>query len=193
MAKAIYCLKLQMLKIPAVADWSEKGGVGTSALFVALVYWKQWHEAPISVKAPLNDVALSSSSSRHTRPTVAKAAEQPCRRHLCYVSEKRWTWPLRLQGLMWRRKQMVKALDKPALEEGTQRFEGKKNDDVFLLSSLRPSKTWSFFQKTRRGRGLSWPKDPALLERRPNSRRSERAIGPEWSRCADRASPLVQR
>ncbi|KAG0726569.1 hypothetical protein GWK47_004280 [Chionoecetes opilio] len=51
MAKAIYCLKLQMLKSQLSLTGREKAGVERVALFVALVYCKQWHEAPISVKS----------------------------------------------------------------------------------------------------------------------------------------------
>lgn len=56
MGKAIYCLKLQMLKSQMSLTGRRKAGVERVALFVALVYCKQWHETPISVKAPLNDV-----------------------------------------------------------------------------------------------------------------------------------------
>ncbi|KAG0716138.1 hypothetical protein GWK47_010338 [Chionoecetes opilio] len=87
MAKAIYCLKLQMLKSQLSLTGREKAGVERMALFVALVYCKQWHEAPISVKAPLNDVLFLEILKTYPDQTVAKAAEQALRRHLWYVSE----------------------------------------------------------------------------------------------------------
>ncbi|KAG0698828.1 hypothetical protein GWK47_025944 [Chionoecetes opilio] len=54
--KASTASKIQMLKSQLSLTGREKAGVERVALFVALVYCKQWHEAPISVKAPLNDV-----------------------------------------------------------------------------------------------------------------------------------------
>ncbi|KAG0714555.1 hypothetical protein GWK47_013921 [Chionoecetes opilio] len=127
MAKAIYCLKLQMLKSQLSLTGREKAGVERVALFVALVYCKQWHEAPISVKAPLNDVLFLEILKTYPDQTVAKAAEQALRRHLWYVSEEN-------AGLAFfdsridveEKKQMVKALDKPASKKELKRLEGKR-------------------------------------------------------------------
>ncbi|KAG0718982.1 U2 small nuclear ribonucleoprotein B'' [Chionoecetes opilio] len=130
MAKAIYCLKLQMLKSQLSLTGREKAGVERVALFVALVYCKQWHEAPISVKAPLNDVLFLEILKTYPDQTVAKAAEQALRRHLWYVSKEN-------AGLAFfdsridveEKKEMVKALDKPASKKELKRLEGKKDDD----------------------------------------------------------------
>ncbi|KAG0726267.1 hypothetical protein GWK47_036965 [Chionoecetes opilio] len=85
MAKAIYCLKLQMLK------------------------------SQLSLTAPLNEVLFLEILKTYPDQTVAKAAEQALRRHLWYVSKEN-------TGLAFfdsridveEKKQMVKALDKPA-------------------------------------------------------------------------------
>ncbi|KAG0723152.1 hypothetical protein GWK47_043187 [Chionoecetes opilio] len=154
MAKAIYCLKLHMLKSQLSLTGREKAGVERVALFVALVYCKQWHEAPISVKAPLNDVLFLEILKTYPDQTVAKAAESPAT-HLWYVSEEN-------TGLAFfdsridveEKKQMVKALDKPASKEGTQAIGGKKDDDVFLPLVLRQFEDTVLLSETRRGRGL---------------------------------------
>ncbi|KAG0711437.1 hypothetical protein GWK47_020605 [Chionoecetes opilio] len=134
MAKAIYCLKLQMLKSQLSLTGREKAGVERVALFVALVYCKQWHEAPISVKAPLNDVLFLETFK--TKP-LPRQQNKPCDATCGTFPRKTRDWPSSTQGLMWRRSRWGKALDKPPLEEGTQAIGGKKDDDVFLLLVLR--------------------------------------------------------
>ncbi|KAG0713304.1 hypothetical protein GWK47_016498 [Chionoecetes opilio] len=177
-AKAIYCLKLQMLKSQLSLTGREKAGVERVALFVALVYCKQWHEAPISVKAPLNDVLSLEILKTYPDQTVAKAAEQALRRHLWYVSEEN-------AGLAFfdsridveEKKQMVKALDKPASKKELKRLEGKKMTMSSSLSPFVTSKTRSFFQKLEADEGFL-AKDPALWEeddRFKNARK--RALG----------------
>ncbi|KAG0730287.1 hypothetical protein GWK47_028531 [Chionoecetes opilio] len=155
MAKAIYCLKLQMLKSQLSLTGREKAGVERVALFVALVYCKQWHEAPISVKAPLNDMLFLEILKTYPDQTVAKAAEQALRRHLWYVSEEN-------AGLAFfdsridveEKKQMVKALDKPASKKELKRLEGKKNDDSSLPLVLRHFEDTSFFRNSTLDEGF---------------------------------------
>ncbi|KAG0712913.1 hypothetical protein GWK47_001968 [Chionoecetes opilio] len=102
---------------------------------------------PISVKAPLNDVLFLEILKTYPDQTVAKAAEQALLRHLWYVSEEN-------AGLAFfdsridveEKKQMVKALDKPASKKELKRLEGKKRR-CFLPLVLRHFETRSFFQK----------------------------------------------
>ncbi|KAG0727887.1 hypothetical protein GWK47_033694 [Chionoecetes opilio] len=195
MAKAIYCLKLQMLKSQLSLTGREKAGVERVALFVALVYCKQWHEAPISVKAPLNDVLFLEILKTYPDQTVAKAAEQALRRHLWYVSEEN-------AGLAFfdsridveEKKQMVKALDKPASKKELKRLEGKKMTMSFSLSSFVTSKTQSFFQKLDSDEGFL-AKDPALWEEDDRFKDArKRALGLRVvNDAAERGIALVQR
>ncbi|KAG0724840.1 hypothetical protein GWK47_039783 [Chionoecetes opilio] len=195
MAKAIYCLKLQMLKSQLSLTGREKAGVERVALFVALVYCKQWHEAPISVKAPLNDVLFLEILKTYPDQTVAKAAEQALRRHLWYVSEEN-------AGLAFfdsridveEKKQMVKALDKPASKKELKRLEGKKMTMSSSLSSFVTSKTRSFFQKLDMDEGFL-AKDPALWEEDDRFKDArKRALGLRVvNDAAERGIALVQR
>ncbi|KAG0722968.1 hypothetical protein GWK47_043521 [Chionoecetes opilio] len=195
MAKAIYCLKLQMLKSQLSLTGREKAGVERVALFVALVYCKKWHEAPISVKAPLNDVLFLEILKTYPDQTVAKAAEQALRRHLWYVSEEN-------AGLAFfdsridveEKKQMVKALDKPASKKELKRLEGKKITMSSSLSSFVTSKTRSFFQKLNADEGFL-AKDPALWEEDDRFKDArKRALGLRVvNDAAERGIALVQR
>ncbi|KAG0724225.1 hypothetical protein GWK47_041072 [Chionoecetes opilio] len=194
MAKAIYCLKLQMLKSQLSLTGREKAGVERVALFVALVYCKQWHEAPISVKAPLNDVLFLEILKTYPDQTVAKAAEQALRRHLWYVSEEN-------AGLAFfdskidveEKKQMVKALDKSASKKELKRLEGKKMMMSSSLSSFVTSKTRSFLQKLDADEGFL-AKDPALWEEDRFKDAWKRALGLRMvNDAAERGIALVQR
>ena len=51
-------------------------------------------------------------------------------------------------------KQMVKALDKPALKKELKQLEGKKMTMFTSLSSFVTSKTWSFFQRLDANKGF---------------------------------------
>ncbi|KAG0715569.1 hypothetical protein GWK47_011670 [Chionoecetes opilio] len=171
MAKAIYCLKLQMLKSQLSLTGREKAGVERVALFVALIL------------------------KTHPDQTVAKAAEQALRRHLWYVSEEN-------AGLAFfdsridveEKKQMVKALDKPASKKELERLEGKKMTTSSSLSSFVTSKTRSFFQKLDADEGFL-AKDPALWEEDDRFKDArKRALGLRAvNDAAERGIALVQR
>ncbi|KAG0726234.1 hypothetical protein GWK47_037027 [Chionoecetes opilio] len=158
MAKAIYCLKLQMLKSQLSLTGREKAGVERVDLFVAL------------------------------------AAEQALRRHLWYVSEEN-------AGLAFfdsridveEKKQMVKALDKPASKKELKRLEGKKMTMSSSLSSFVTLKTRSFFQKLDADEGFL-AKDPALWEEDDRFKDArKRALGLRVvNDAAERGIALVQ-
>ncbi|KAG0716602.1 hypothetical protein GWK47_009284 [Chionoecetes opilio] len=188
-------LRLSYLFLGAALTGREKAGVERVALFVALVYCKQWHEAPISVKAPLNDVLFLEILKTYPDQTVAKAAEQALRRHLWYVSEEN-------AGLAFfdsridveEKKQMVKALDKPASKKELKQLEGTKMTMSSSLSSFVTSKTRSFFQKLDADEGFL-AKDPALWEENDRFKDArKRALGLRVvNDAAERGIALVQR
>ena len=57
------------------------------ALFVSLVYVRFWNEAPLGIKAPLNDMQLLELLISYPKRTIAKAARDTFSRHLWYFSE----------------------------------------------------------------------------------------------------------
>ncbi|KAG0705268.1 hypothetical protein GWK47_024524 [Chionoecetes opilio] len=163
MAKAIYCLKLQMLKSQLSLTGREKAGVERVALFVALVYCKQWHEAPISVKAPLNDVLFLEILKTYPDQTVAKAAEQALQRHLWYISEEN-------AGLAFfdsridveEKKQMSRHWTSPPRRRNSSHWR-EKDDDVFLPLVLRHFEDRVLLSELDADEGFL-AKDPALWE-----------------------------
>jgi len=58
MAKAIYSLKRDLFQKQFSLTAKEKRGIQELVLFVSLIYIRFWHEAPLAVKAPLNDLLL---------------------------------------------------------------------------------------------------------------------------------------
>ncbi|KAG0713732.1 hypothetical protein GWK47_015566 [Chionoecetes opilio] len=96
-------------------------------------------EAPISVKAPLNDVLFPEILRTYPDQTVAKGPQnKPCDAHLWYVFPgKTRDWAFFDSRVdVEEKKQMVKALDKPASKKELKRLEGKKMTMSSSLSSL---------------------------------------------------------
>ena len=91
MAKALYCLKLQMLNSQLKLTAREAFGVRRMALFVSLVYVRQWHEAIVSVKAPLNDVRFLDILLTYPDSQTAKDALRVHSDATCGISRKK-TW-----------------------------------------------------------------------------------------------------
>lgn len=87
MAKAIYCLKLFMFQSQFSMTDKEKQCVKDMALFVSLIYVRFWHEAPLGIKASLNDVQLLEALGSYPNRSVAQAATDTFNRHLWYFSE----------------------------------------------------------------------------------------------------------
>src|SRR5678815_1290095 len=56
-------------------------------LFVSPVYVRFWHEAPLPIRAPLNDLLLLEELSKYLNMRVAKVASTAFGRHTWYVSE----------------------------------------------------------------------------------------------------------
>ncbi|KAG0728708.1 hypothetical protein GWK47_031919 [Chionoecetes opilio] len=141
MAKAIYGLKLSDAEIPAVADWSSRMPEWNECrLFVALCVCKQCHEAPISVKAPLNDVLLFPRDPQtYLNQPLPRQQNKHLRRPCGTFSEENADLAFfDSRTLMWRRRTDGQALDKPSPpQRELKRLEGKKDDDV--LPPSRPS------------------------------------------------------
>lgn len=96
------------------------------AVYVALVYYKLWHEALISVKSPTNDMLSLKIIKMYPDQTFAKATQnKPCNATCGELQRKTQDWPSLTQGLMWE-KQTVKALDKPTLKKELKILEGRK-------------------------------------------------------------------
>ncbi|KAG0727485.1 hypothetical protein GWK47_034568 [Chionoecetes opilio] len=187
--------KLQMLKSQLSLTGRDKAGVERVALFVALVHCKQWHEAPISVKAPLNDVLFLEILRTYPDQTVAKAAEQALRCHLWYVSEENAGLAFFDSRIDVEKKQMVKALDKPSSKKELKRLEGKMMTMSSSLSSFVTSKTRSFFQKLDADEGFL-AKGPGIVEEETSIQgRSETGTWPpSGQRCCGaghRPSPAL--
>jgi len=124
MAKAIYILKLYLFQHQFSLTSKEKNSVKELALFVSLVYVRFWHEAPLGIKAPLNDMQLLESLTNYPNRTIVKAAKDTFSRHLWYCSEM-------LVGLSFFddrietdvRTQMVANLQTAASEESVKRLD----------------------------------------------------------------------
>lgn len=87
MAKAICSLKIFLFQYQFSLTAKEKRSVNEMALLVSLVYVRFWHEAPLPIRAPLNDLLLLEELSKYSNVTVAKAASTALGRHLWYFSE----------------------------------------------------------------------------------------------------------
>lgn len=84
MAKAIYSLKMVLFKGQLTLTARELKGLTELALFVALVYGRFWHEAPLASHAPLNDAQMLGLLQTYPNRTVADAAFSALSRHLWF-------------------------------------------------------------------------------------------------------------
>jgi hypothetical protein len=87
MAKAIYSIKIFLFQQQFSLTAKETHNVKELALFVSLVYVRFWHEAPLPVKAPLNDLLLLDELGKYPNTKVGNAATTTFNRHLWYFSE----------------------------------------------------------------------------------------------------------
>jgi len=87
MAKAIYSIKIFLFQQQFSLTAKEKRNVKELALFVSLVYVRFWHEAPLPIRAPLNDLLLLEELRKYPNMVVTKAASTAFGRHLWYISE----------------------------------------------------------------------------------------------------------
>ena len=87
MAKAIYSLKIYLFRDQIQLTSCEQKGLLSICQFVALIYAKYWHKAPLAAEAPRNDraflIALTEFPDRSIRDVALKAFK----RHLWYFAE----------------------------------------------------------------------------------------------------------
>jgi len=87
MVKAISSIKIFLFQQLLSPTAKEKHSVKELALFVRLVYFRFWHEAPLPIRAPLNDLLLLEELSKYLNMRVTKVASTTFGRHIWYVSE----------------------------------------------------------------------------------------------------------
>ena len=86
-AKAIYALKIFLFKTQFKLTARESKNITDLALLVSLVYVKQWNEAPLGIRAPLNDIEFLSNLKTYPNQTVASKAHEAFSRYLWFLSE----------------------------------------------------------------------------------------------------------
>jgi hypothetical protein len=82
MSKAIYALKMVLFKNQLTLTVREIRGLTEFTLFVALVYGRFWHEAPLAANAPFNDAQLLSMLEKYPNRLIAETAFSVLSRHL---------------------------------------------------------------------------------------------------------------
>lgn len=87
MAKAIYALKMTVFRSQLTLTGREKNGIMEVSLFVALIYARFWHEAPLASNAPLNDALMLGLLNKYPNRIIADAARSALFRHLWFFSE----------------------------------------------------------------------------------------------------------
>jgi len=82
MVKAIFCLKIYLFRKQIKVSTKEQDALFNICQFVALLYAKYWHEAPLATKAPRNDQAFISHLMQFPNRLVADVALKAIKRHL---------------------------------------------------------------------------------------------------------------
>lgn len=151
MGKAIYCLQLLMLEFQLTLTGRKKTGMEQVTLFAALVYCKQWHETPISKRAPLNDVLFFEIIKTYYDQTVAKGTRtNPETPPVVRFRGKRGIGPLGLKERYELEYAYGQGNGQVLLEEAPA-IAGKKDDDGFLFLILRHIEDTVLLSETRRG------------------------------------------
>ncbi|KAG0717978.1 hypothetical protein GWK47_007884 [Chionoecetes opilio] len=124
MTKAIYAVKIFMFRHQLDLPAREGGGLRRLCLFISLAYVKQWNEAMVSNRAPLNDLEFLRLLEAYPDKEVSHTASTALKRHLWYLSED-------LVGLGFlddripkdTKLKMVQRLQSPATKKGPKRFD----------------------------------------------------------------------
>ena len=87
MSKAIYAHKMILFKNQLTLTVRETKGLTEFAVFVALVYGRFWHEAPLAANAPFNDSQMLTMLEKYPNRVVSEPAYSAVSRHLWYFSE----------------------------------------------------------------------------------------------------------
>ena len=146
MAKAIYALKICLFKTQFKFTAREAKNITGLAMFVSLVYVKQWNEAPLAIRAPLNDIKFLSNLKTYPNETVARKAHEAFSRHLWFLSEHLVGMALlddRVSALT--KEKMVQNLHRPALVDTPRRVKLRSESQQLKLEDLVTERTKSFF------------------------------------------------
>ncbi len=146
MAKAIYALKIFLFKTQFKLTVRESQNITGLALFVSLVYVKQWNEAPLAIRAPLNDIEFLSNLKTYPNKTVASKAHEAFSRHLWFLSEHLVGIALlddRVSASI--KEKMVQNLLRPALADIPRRVKLTSESEPLKLEDLVTERTTSFF------------------------------------------------
>ena len=145
MAKAIYALKIFLFKTQFKLTARESKNITDLALFVSLVYVKQWNEAPRGIRAPLNDIKFLSVLKTYPNQAVASKIHAAFSRHLWFLSEHLVAIALfddRVSSKM--KGKMVRNLQRPALSDTPWRVQLTSESEQLKLENLVTERT-SFF------------------------------------------------
>jgi hypothetical protein len=146
MAKAIYALKIFLFKSQLKLTASESKNITDLALFVSLVYVKQWNEASLGIRAPLNDIEFLSSLKTYPNKKLASKAHEAFSRHLWFLSE-------HLVGMAFfddrvsasTKEKMVQNIHRPPLADTPRRLKLTSESEQLKLEDLVTERTTSFF------------------------------------------------
>jgi len=86
-AKAIYSINIFLFHQHFFLTVNKTRNFKELALFVSLVYVRFWHQAPLLIQAPLNDILLIEKLTKYPNTAVAQAASTVFCWHLWYFSK----------------------------------------------------------------------------------------------------------
>lgn len=116
------------------------------ALFVSLVYIRQWNEASLGIRAPYNDIELLSLLKTYPNQMVASKASAAICRHLWFLSEHLVALAFFDERVtMETKEKMVQNLQRPQLPDCPRRLQIKDKGEHLKLEDLVTKRTSSFF------------------------------------------------
>uniref|UniRef100_A0A8D8TQ46 Uncharacterized protein n=1 Tax=Cacopsylla melanoneura TaxID=428564 RepID=A0A8D8TQ46_9HEMI len=151
MAKAIYCLKIFLLRYEFVLEKNEVTALQEICIFIVFLYVVPWFKAPSGVKAPAGDLSLLRKMNLFKKidPNIARS-----KNHLWYLSVENLGFAFFDDELPDTLKiKMVKALERPTEEDDeSKKFEFNLNDINQLLKHddldyFITNKTKKFFSR----------------------------------------------
>ena len=178
MGRGIYALKIFLFKDQFKLTPRESRNITDLAMFVSLIYIRQWNEAPLGIRAPYNDIELLSVLNTYPNKSVASKASKAFCRHLWFLSE-------HLVALSFfddrvstdTKEKMVQNLQRPKLPVLPRRLQIANAEEHLKLEDFVTKRTSSFFDLLmKRGKERSqsflekpireWTDDPLFNELR---------------------------
>jgi len=146
MGKGIYVLKIFLFQAQFKLTPREARNITTMALFVSLVYIRQWNEASLGIRAPYNDIELLSLLKTYPNQMVASKASAAICRHLWFLSEHLVALAFFDERVtMETKEKMVQNLQRPQLPDCPRRLQIKDKGEHLKLEDLVTKRTSSFF------------------------------------------------